>query len=53
MAPHDPPLTKPDRDRLLDEYLVLSAQTGSRAALNGLVRAVPSPFRWPCLAAAG
>jgi len=38
MAPHDPPLTKPDRDRLLDEYLVLSAQTGNRAALDGLVR---------------
>lgn len=38
MAPHDPPLTRPDRDRLLDEYLVLSAQAGSRAALDGLVR---------------
>lgn len=38
MAPKDPPPNRPDRDRLLDEYLVLSAQTGSRAALDGLVR---------------
>lgn len=38
MAPYDQHLSKPDRDRLLDEYLVLSAQAGNRAALDGLVR---------------
>lgn len=38
MAPHDPSLNRPDRDRLLDDYLVLSAQSGSRAALGALVK---------------
>lgn len=38
MAPIDPAHSRPTRDRVLDEYLVLTAQTGSRAALDGLVR---------------